>query len=301
MSEVIDYARSNELSWPRDSASGPSHWGDRRATQVALLAALLVTPALALAEAGEPLPLWEAGAGALAVSQQAYPGASQNVRRGLLFPFLIYRGEILHANQESVGLTAVKTDRFELDVGFSGAFGSNSRDVEARHGMPDLGTLVEFGPRLKWQLGRGPAGGRLRADFALRGVFDLSDAMRSKGLAFEPRLLYENRTGAWRYAASAGALVGDRRLTDTFYGVAPAYATAARPAYAARSGLIAWRLESNLSRDLSPNWRVFGIVRVDSVAGAANRASPLVQRTNGVSVGGGLIYTWARSDTLVRN
>ena len=33
------------------------------------------------------------------------------------------------------GLRAFKTERFELDVGFSGAFGSSTDEVEARRGM----------------------------------------------------------------------------------------------------------------------------------------------------------------------
>ena len=37
-------------------------------------------------------------------------------------------------------------------------------------------------------------------------------------------------------------------------------------------------------------------MRVDSVAGAANEASPLVRRTTGTTVGLGLGYTWLRSE-----
>lgn len=270
-----------------------------RARHLAALA--LALPGFALAQTGEPQPLWEVGVGALGASQQAYPGAAHRVDRGLVFPYLLYRGRFLRADRDGVGLRAIMTPDFELDVGFAGSFGSNSNDIEVRRGMPNLGTLVEFGPRLKWNLGEGPAGGRLRAEFPLRGVFDLSDHLRSKGLAFEPRLIFENRTGAWRYDTSVGAVLGNRRLADHFYGVAPVYATATRPAYEAEGGLIAWRLGGTLTRELSPNWRVFGAVRLDSVAGAANRSSPLVQKTTGASYGLGFTYTFAKSDTLVTN
>jgi MipA family protein len=47
---------------------------------------------------------------------------------------------------------------------------------------------------------------------------------------------------------------------------------------------------------LTPDLRVFGFLRLESVAGAANDDSPLVRRTNGASVGVGLIYTLKRSD-----
>lgn len=247
-----------------------------------------------------PLPLWEIGAVGVGVSQQAYPGATQRVGRGLVLPYLIYRGKYFRADRESVGVRAINTPTVELDIGFAAAFGASSDDIEARRGMPDLGTLVEFGPRLQWHFGRAPGNGRLRAEFALRGVFDLDDRLSQKGVAFEPRLVYERRgSGGWRYGTSAGAVFGNQRLADTFYGVAPAFATATRPAYTAESGLIAWRLGANMSRELTPNLRAFAFARLDSVAGAANRASPLVQRTTGTSVGVGLSYTFARSATLV--
>ncbi len=204
---------------------------------------------------------------------------------------------MLRADRGSVGLRALKTERFEIDVGFAGAFGSDSKDSDARRGMPDLGTLVEFGPRAKWWLGDDGAGGRWVLELPLRGVFDASDGFASRGLALEPELGYRRVTsGGWRSHASIGAVFGNRRLTDTFYGVAPAFANAERPAYEAGAGLIAWRLGLSLSRPLAPDWRMFGFARIDSVAGAANRDSPLVRRDTGVSVGLGLSWTWLRAE-----
>ena len=142
-----------------------------------------LTSAPAHSQEGEKLPLWEAGVFAAGLSQQAYPGSSQQIDRAIVLPFFVYRGKYFRADQNTVGLRAVKTDAMELDIGFGGALGSSSKDVDVRKGMPDLGTLVEFGPRLKWNLGAAPGGGRLRAEVALRGVFDVSDSFRDKGVA----------------------------------------------------------------------------------------------------------------------
>ena len=260
------------------------------------MAGTALSPSVAQAQAAESLPLWEAGAFVTGISQQAYPGASQRIDRGLVLPFFIYRGKFFRADQGTVGLRAIKTDTTEVDVGFGGAFGSNSNDIEARKGMPDLGTLVEFGPRVKWKLGDAPGNGRLRAEVALRGVFDLGDSFKDKGIALEPELIYERATsGGWRYSTSLGLVFGDERLADTFYGVAPVYATASRPAYNAASGLIASRLSLSVTRALSPDLRVFGFARVASVEGAANLASPLVRQNTGSTIGFGLTYVMARS------
>jgi outer membrane scaffolding protein for murein synthesis (MipA/OmpV family) len=96
-------------------------------------------------------------------------------------------------------------------------------------------------------------------------------------------------------AAGAGALLGDRRLNATFYDVAAPYATAARPAYDARAGLISWRLGFTASYRLSPDWRVFGFGRMDLVSGAANADSPLVSRQAGFTGGIGVQWTWMQS------
>lgn len=250
------------------------------------------------------LPLWELGAFAFGVSQQAYPGSDEQLTRGLLLPYGQYRGRFFRADRETAGLRAVKTPVYELDVGVSASFGGSSSEIGARRGMPALGTLAEFGPRLKINLGSGSTGadadrsaGRWRLELPLRGVFDLSDGATHRGMVFEPEINFQSRSlGGYGVAVSLGAIVGDRRLNRTFYGVAPIYALPDRPAYEAKNGLVAWRLSASVSRTLTPDWRAVGFARFDSVAGAANEASPLVRRTTGATVGVGLSYTWLRSE-----
>jgi outer membrane protein len=250
------------------------------------------SPKAAAAHVGPPL--WEVGVFGFGLSQLAYPGADQQVGRGLVVPYAIYRGTFLRVDRETTGLRALKTPTIEIDVGVAGSFGSSASDIEARRGMRNLGTLVEAGPRLKWNIGRW-AGGRLRAEFPLRGVFDLSDSLARRGLAFEPELAWERRADRWTWAGSIGGLFADRSLANTFYGVAPSEVTAERAAWDGRAGRIAWRLSGSVGHDMGADWRVFGFVRVDSVAGAANAASPLVRRSTGTSVGVGVSWTGFRS------
>ena len=264
--------------------------------------ALCAVSGAVLAQPAGGAPLWEIGGFALGVSQQAYPGSDQRVSRALALPYFVYRGEVLRADQNTLGVRAIKTPDFEVDVGFAGAFGASSDRIDARNGMRDLGTLAELGPRLKWNLGAAPGGGTWRAEFPLRAVFDLSDGFAHRGMAFEPELVYERRSqGGWRYSASVGAIVADQKLASTFYQVTAAEATLARPAYAASSGLVGWRVGASASRSLTPDWRLFGFARLDSVAGGANKNSPLVRQTTGASVGVGVSYTWMRSSERARD
>jgi outer membrane protein len=259
--------------------------------------AALSTLAVAQGPAGSAPPLWELGGVALGVSQSAYPGADQQVNRALALPYFVYRGDVLRADRDTAGIRAMKTETFELDVGFAGAFGAGNETIDARQGMRKLGTLVELGPRLKWDLGAGPAGGRLSAEFPARAVLDLSDKAAHRGWSLEPKLTYSNRTASgWRYSASVSAIVADTRLAQTFYEVRSSEATAARPAYRAEGGLVSWRFGTAFSRSLARDWNLFGFARLETVAGAANESSPLVRRSSGASVGVGVAYTWMRSD-----
>jgi MipA family protein len=237
------------------------------------------------------LPLWELGIGGATGSQQAYPGAAEQTTRTLVLPYAIYRGQVLRTDRGALGLRTLRTPRFEFDFGVAGSLGSSSARIEARRGMPDLGTLIEAGPRLRWNLSGDEASGGWHLDLPLRAVFDLSNSLGSRGVAFEPRLVYQSRFEDWRWSASGGAIVGSRKLADTFYGVAPEFSTADRPAYAAQAGLIAWRLSGSVSRGITPDLRAFATLRLDSVEGARNAGSPLVRDRTGWSAGVGFAWT----------
>ncbi len=242
-------------------------------------------------------PLWEIGVGGLAASQPAYPGSSVTTSRAIVLPFVIYRGDVLRAEQSTVGLRAFKTPRFELDVGFAAALGSSANDVPARIGMSDIGTLVEFGPRLKINLGDVSKG---RGDFTLelpvRGVFDLSRSLANRGASFEPQLSFAvPLPGGWRGGGSVSAIFGSQRLNETFYTVTSAEATNTRPAYNAQGGLLATRATLAASKRLTPDLQALGFVRLDSVSGGANSGSSLIEKNLGASLGVGLAYTIGRS------
>jgi outer membrane protein len=267
--------------------------------------ALAAVPESAVSEESREraLPRWEAGVVGFGATQPAYPGADTNTSRALVLPYLVYRGEYLRSDRGGVGVRAVKTARLELDVGFAGSLGSNASDVDARRGMADIGILVEMGPQLKINLtdvADGP--GSSRIELPLRGVFDLNDDLRFKGLAFNPTwVTTHGLPGRWAATWSVGAVWGSRKLTGTFYDVKANEVTATRPAYDASSGLIALRAGLSLSRPIGNTARFFTFVRQESLAGAANNDSPLVQRRSGTSAGLGISWSFLQSGQTAPN
>ncbi len=275
----------------------------RTLTANALMAGALMVVTAASAHAHDTdaagLPLWEVGVFAGAVSTPAYPASVERSGLGAVLPVVEYRGEVLRAERGSVGARLVHTPDTEFDIGFAASLPASSDDIAARKGMPDLGTLVEFGPRLKTVLARPDTHSQVRLELPVRSVLELRGGVRGQGWAAEPELRWETRApgSAWRWSASASLVFGDVQLNRYFYGVPAEYATASRPAYEASAGLIASRLGVSASVALTPDVRLFGFVRGESYAGSANAASPLYLRATGSAAGVGLNWTLSRSKT----
>jgi outer membrane scaffolding protein for murein synthesis (MipA/OmpV family) len=163
--------------------------------------------------------------------------------------------------------------------------------------------LLEFGPRLKINLGDVSDGvSDSRIQFSVRGVFDVNDHLSYHGISFEPQWVKEIVVaGDWETTTSLGMVFGNQQLVDTFYRVTPAEATSARPAYNAQSGLISKRASFFASRMIAHDVRFFGYLRFDSVEGAANHCSPLVQRDNGWTAAIGLVWTLKHSERVAND
>jgi outer membrane scaffolding protein for murein synthesis (MipA/OmpV family) len=245
-------------------------------------------------------PVWEAGVSGFGLSSPAYPGASGRIRRGLVVPWLIYRGPVLRADGDTTGARLLKTETVEFDIGVAAAFGASSDDVEARKGMPNLGYQFEFGPRIRVNLVRPTPNSLVRLDLPLRWVFESKSGMKNRGISFEPRVSYENRDigGGWGLAANAGVVIGDRKLNEFLYGVPVEFATPTRAAYTAKSGIITPRLQLTLSHKLGEDVRVFAFTRYDVARAGANRDSPLHLKDGGATVGLGVTWTFGRSSRM---
>jgi outer membrane scaffolding protein for murein synthesis (MipA/OmpV family) len=257
----------------------------------------LAASVLAAAPAtAQTLPLWEAGVVAAAVTSPAYPGATDRSNRALALPFFVYRGEVIRTDQGGIGARVVHTDRVDFDIGFAGSLPARSGDG-AREGMPDLGLLLEFGPRLKYLIASPTPTSRLRIEVPLRAVFEVHAGVRRQGATFEPRLVFDSReTGSpWGYDLSFGAVFGDRGINRYLYDVAPQYATATRPAYTASGGLMLMRVGTSVNYRFRPDVRMYAYAREESYARSANLDSPLVKGSNGASFGVGVRWMLGRS------
>ena len=247
----------------------------------------------------ESLPLWELGAGAAAIRFPDYRGSNRQQSYLLPVPVFVYRGEFFQADREKLRGLLFKTDRTELELSINGSVPVRSQDNPAREGMPNLDPTLEIGPSLNVKLYEANLD-RLTLRLPLRSALAIDfPGMHNAGLVANPNLNLDLRAPqGWRVGLVAGALFGDRRYHDTFYGVAPQYARAGRPAYAAPGGFSGSQFIVAVSKKFEPVW-VAGFVKADFLNGAAFLGSPLVERRNNVSFGIAVTYVFARSASRV--
>src|SRR5688572_5702414 len=85
-------------------------------TAVALVQLVLASASTATGALAEQLPLWEVGAGVAALSFPDYRGSNERQAWVLPYPYIVYRGEFLQADERRRRGLLFKSDRIEIDV-----------------------------------------------------------------------------------------------------------------------------------------------------------------------------------------
>lgn len=246
-------------------------------------------------------PLWELGVGLGGLRSPAYIGASQNTQRLLPIPYVIYRGEIFRADENGIGARLLSGDNYDIDFSLGAGLGGGNQTIDLRKGMPKLGPTFEIGPRLSWRVAQPSKDSMVQVNFPLRAVFEFNNGIKNRGFVFEPNVRYtnENIGAGIGFVAQAGLLWGDEKIHKHYYEVLPVYATVGRPVFTSKNGLLATRFSVAAFKDVTPNLSVGAFARMDLSGNSASEKSSLHAKNNGLTVGFGLNYTFAKSSTLV--
>jgi outer membrane scaffolding protein for murein synthesis (MipA/OmpV family) len=233
-------------------------------------------------------PLWELGAGVTVLAFPDYRGSDQTRTYVLPIPYAVYRGEFFKSDRDGVRGILVDRDNVKIHASVGASFPVDSGENDARQGMPDLKPTVELGPAVDVTLWRAAPGLKLSLRLPLRFAFTVERSPEYIGWLFSPRLNLDiDNVGGmpgWNLGLFASPAYGDARLHRYFYSVAPAYATASRPAYDAQAGYNGMEFLAAVSKRFPRFW-VGGFVRYDTLAGATFVDSPLV-RTRGYFAAG---------------
>jgi MipA family protein len=263
-----------------------------------IIAAL--APGLSLAD---QQPLWELGAGAGVVEFSDYPGSATTRVYPIPVPYVRYRGEFLRSDRDGVHGILFNEPRVSLNVSLGASVPVSSHDDPARAGMPNLSAVLEAGPSLDlhlwWSSDRS-----VTVDLRLpaRLAMTVSTQPQAIGWSFAPNinvdLLHLGGSRGWNVGLLAGPLFATRGYNQYFYSVAPEYATAERPEYAASAGYAGSELTAALSKRYPRIW-VGAFARYLDLEGASFVDSPLVQRRKSLAAGVGFAWMISRSSRMV--
>jgi len=239
-------------------------------------------------------PLWEVRLGGTALYGPDYPGAEDQSTNGVVAPIIIYRGDKIRFGEYGVARAiAAETKRFELDLSLDAVYSANSDDG-ARQGMPDLDYLLQIGPqavvniadtgwtaegRQQWKL-LVPVRAVAATDFA---------SIEHAGFIAEPQLIYRRQYNSdLRQSWSVGVFstFANKTLSEYWYEVPDAFATPDRAAYQADGGYLGTGIRASWTKELTDDFQVFLTYQGRSLAGSANKSSPLLREdwTNAFSV-----------------
>jgi outer membrane protein len=248
-------------------------------------------------------PLWESGLGIAGLSFPDYRGSSQSRGYALPAPYFVYRGDFLKSDRHGLRGVFFKTDRVDLNLSVGASLPVDSSHNRAREGMPDLKPSVEIGPSLDLTMWRSDdRRAKLDVRLPVRAAFTVQSRSRFIGGQFFPHANVDIHEpfglAGWNLGVLAGPLFTDARSNRYFYDVAPAFATAGRPAYASPGGGYAGMQFLVALSKRYPGFWIGGFARYDTLRNAAFEDSPLV--TSKRYVAGGIGISWIFQESKVR-
>lgn len=239
--------------------------------------------------AGETAPKWEAGIGVAAFSFPAYRGSDKVHNFAMPVPYFTYHGDFLKADRQGIRGSLFDSDRVDFTLSLSASPPTKSDDVAVRSGMPDLKPTAEFGPQVDLTLWRSADRERfLKLRLPARAAFTVEGSPKDVGWVFSPNLNMDIRNPAglpgWNLGLVAGPIYASKKQHEYFYGVAPQFATASRPAYESRGGYSGSQFLVAVTRRFERTW-VGAFLRHDSLHGAVFEDSPLVAKHSFTAAG----------------
>ena len=226
-------------------------------------------------------PIYEFGAGVIGLTLPNYPGAGDSTLRIIPFPWIIYRGDILKADEEGNRLQFFKNDTVELGLSGGFNFPIESKENKARKGMPDTRSLVGVGPGLIFRLKPKSKTSRLTFGLGVRGNFATSGDLflREQGAIIEPNIRYwvkPNLESSVTFFSSISASFSDQKYSEFFYEVPKKYENETRKEYKAKSGLVDIATSIGFSLDITKKVSMFSGAYYSNLTLAANKHSPLI-------------------------
>jgi outer membrane protein len=241
---------------------------------------------------------WELGAGFAGFDIPLYVGSSKNKQYLFPVPHAKLWSRYLEIDDNVRGFFYT-SPKIRLDISADLGIPVSSDDSDARQGMPNLNTVLQFGPSLEITLSGSRRGkDELRLELPIRAAIatDIKNT-ENIGWIFEPRVTYEKRRKnkhGLSYSATLGLQYSTRDYHAYYYDVESQFVTPVRTFFKSDKGY------SGVITDIVATWREGKIIywtylRYHGLNNTAFENSPLVEEKNYYLIGAGVTWVLAQS------
>ncbi len=294
-------------------------WAVKLLVVVSLSATLLVGGGLTsvvMAQQGLPEssdskvtdPRFEIGVFGASAYVPYYKGSSENRSFFLPLPYIVYRGDTIDLDEDSITGHFFSSEKFDIDVSM---YAEVNKNDAARSGMQELDTVMTaVGPALNYYFTRKAGAGydlylSLPVRAAISGDWDDELHVDYRGVQSKLILYYENYdllpNKQLEFVAGGAVGVIDSELASYYYGVALEDVTAVRPQYDAEGGYAGVSMSLDLTYHMFDRFSIRAYTNVDYLGGASFEDSPLVNETFNFSAGMALIFSiWQSEERVIR-
>ena len=232
----------------------------------------------------------------------SYPASEDTQIDFIPLPLPVYRGTFLRVGDDTdspIRGRVFRTDRIKLDIDFDLIFGSDSDDIEARDGMPDLDLLLEVGPELELQfVDRGWFAADAFLALPVRGALSWDGLDPSfEGLVFAPELKFTRDFGKKRQQLKlriTPSFASDGYM-DYYYEVTPGFRHRATCRLCRRGGYLGTEIALSLRWPVAKRLELWGGIRQGFYNGAKNEDSPLFTDDTTTTIYGAFMYRFWES------
>lgn len=237
-----------------------------------------------------------------------YKGSSENRAFAFPFPYVVYRGEVIDLDEDSLTGHFFSSEKVVVDVSL---YAEVNKSDDARIGMDELDeVMTAAGPAVKYYFNRKAGSGydlylSLPVRAAISGDWDDGLTADYRGLQSKIILYYENYDflpdKQLEFVAGAAVGVIDSDLATYYYEVGAADATATRPEYKASGGYAGASVSLDMTYHIVDRFSIRAYANVDYLGGASFEDSPLVSETVNFSAGLAFIFSiWQSEDRVPR-
>lgn len=271
-----------------------------------------LTKSLTQANKKVKVPKWEISLSSLYFSLPHYPG-SNHIRQLFLpaIPFITYHFKNINTDKNALSLRANANTVLKIDFGLRLPVEPASKSAEKpsgrtvisstnfhRKGMEKRNLLLKVGVQVTHSLTS-----NININLPLLVNLNVQNFGQAEGYEINPAIEFnlfpQLNTRETRLRMRFRWSYANKELSNYFYQVKPKEVLPDRHAYNANAGEIERTFDIAFFHKYSKNFSYFLAWRYHDYSHSANRNSPLYITENQQSFGVGLIYSLARSNTMI--